>query len=153
MQETLDGSEYIYEMPKTKRKNPALYTSMSDNWKTPKALYDKLNEEFRFDFDPCPYNETPDFDGLRIDWGKINFVNPPYSEWQKWVDKAYREYRKGKTVVLLLASRTDTAAFHDIVLPYATEIRFLRGRLNFVGERGTARAAPFPSVVVVFKHG
>ena len=28
----------------------------SDNWATPKEFYDKLNEEFNFDFDPCPLN-------------------------------------------------------------------------------------------------
>ena len=28
----------------------------SDNWATPKEFYDNLNEEFSFDFDPCPYN-------------------------------------------------------------------------------------------------
>ena len=29
--------------------------SKSDVWLTPKSVYDKLNEEFNFDFDPCPY--------------------------------------------------------------------------------------------------
>lgn len=37
----------------------------SDNWKTPKWLYDELDNEFNFDFDPCPYSEKePVFDGL-----------------------------------------------------------------------------------------
>ena len=26
----------------------------NDHWGTPKALYDKLDAEFHFDFDPCP---------------------------------------------------------------------------------------------------
>ena len=26
----------------------------SDNWETPKYLYDELNQEFNFNFDPCP---------------------------------------------------------------------------------------------------
>lgn len=26
----------------------------SDNWATPKELYDKLNAEFNFEYDPCP---------------------------------------------------------------------------------------------------
>ena len=53
-----------------------------DNWETPSYLYDKLNKEFNFDFDPCPicFDEiTPDKDGLLIEWGQRNFVNPPYS--------------------------------------------------------------------------
>ena len=53
--------------------------SHSDNWETPKELYNSLDAEFGFDFDPCPINCT-DFDGLQIDWGKSNFVNPPYSQ-------------------------------------------------------------------------
>ena len=42
----------------------------SDNWKTPEDLYKKLNTEFNFNFDPCPYSEgDPLFDGLSVDWG------------------------------------------------------------------------------------
>ena len=44
----------------------------SDNWATPKELYDKLDAEFGFDFDPCPLNTgeiTPEKDGLLIEWG------------------------------------------------------------------------------------
>ena len=28
----------------------------SDSWATPPSLYDELNAEFNFDFDPCPLN-------------------------------------------------------------------------------------------------
>jgi hypothetical protein len=35
-----------------------------NNWATPKKLYDELNEEYNFDFDPCPLNSK--FDGLSI---------------------------------------------------------------------------------------
>lgn len=55
----------------------------SDNWATPKDFYDELNLNFNFDFDPCPLlNENeikPENDGLLIEWGQRNFVNPPYS--------------------------------------------------------------------------
>ena len=30
----------------------------SDNWATPSYVYDPLNREFCFDFDPCPYDPT-----------------------------------------------------------------------------------------------
>lgn len=46
----------------------------SDNWATPKEFYNKLNNEFIFDFDPCPlcYEEiTPEKDGLLVDWGGV----------------------------------------------------------------------------------
>lgn len=34
--------------------NRSLFSAATDRWATPKAVYDALNEEFKFDFDPCP---------------------------------------------------------------------------------------------------
>ena len=125
----------------------ACFSSVKDEWNTPRSFYDKLHKEFNFDFDPCPEGHT--FDGLKIEWGKRNYVNPPYSNWQEWVKKGYQEHKKGKTVVFLLPARTDTKAFHNIILPYASEIRFIKGRLKF----GDAKnSAPFPSMVVIFRR-
>ena len=59
----------------------------TDNWATPQWLYDKLNDEFDFDFDPCPLNSK--IDGLNIKWGKRNFVNPPYSNVTGFLIKAH----------------------------------------------------------------
>ena len=50
--------------------------------------------------------------------------------------------------VFLLPARTDTEWFHEIVLPFASEIRFVKGRLKF-GK--SENSAPFPSVVIVLK--
>ena len=109
-----------------------------DNWETPKELYDKLNNEFNFDFDPCPilFEEiTPENDGLKKEWGLCNFVNPPYSRNLKesFVKKAIEEKKKGKSSVLLLPVSTSTILFHDYIKPNADEIRFLRGRVKFIG--------------------
>ena len=110
----------------------------SDSWSTPKYLYDELDSEFNFDFDPCPLNRgeiTPDKDGLLIDWGKRNFVNPPYSRKLKtqFVEKAIEESKKGNTSVLLLPVSTSTKLFHKQILPNAKDIRFLEGRVKFKG--------------------
>jgi hypothetical protein len=43
------------------------FSSQRLDWKTPKAVYQTLDAEFNFDFDPCPIN--PNFDGLDVDWG------------------------------------------------------------------------------------
>lgn len=109
--------------------------SKNDNWETPEELYNKLNEEFNFDFDPCPLNhDLNKWNGLEIDWGKSNFVNPPYSNPLKdlFIKKGFEEYKKGKTVVFLIPVSTDTKAFHEYIYPYA-EIRFLKGRVKFKG--------------------
>ena len=79
-------------------------------WLTPKDLYESLNNEFHFDFDPCPYPKPDDFDGLTNEWGKSNYVNPPFGsiihEGKKkgataWVRKALKEHEKGKDVVFV----------------------------------------------------
>jgi len=127
--------------------NKALFSSMRTDWRTPVAVYEELDDEFHFDFDPCPPNPT--FDGLTIEWGERNFVNPPYGrQIGQWISKGYEEARKGKQVVWLIPSRTDTRWWHDYIMK-ADEIRFIKGRLHF-DERGPA---PFPSAVVVFRGG
>jgi site-specific DNA-methyltransferase (adenine-specific) len=118
------------------------------NWGTPDDLYKKLDQEFAFNDDPCPEGGIFGFERA---WGSSSFVNPPYSEIPEWLGRAVEESRLGKTVVLLLPSRTDSAWFHDIVLPLATEIRFIRGRLRYK-KNGVSGTAPFPSLVVVFKN-
>lgn len=125
-----------------------LFSSISDHWRTPENLYRYLDEEFRFNFDPCPHEQLRTINGLLVSWkNKIVFVNPPYFEVKKWVAKAYGEARdNGATVVLLVPARTDTAWFHDYCLK--AEIRFIRGRLRF---GNATENAPFPSMLVIFR--
>lgn len=125
--------------------NESLFSSNKQDWETPDDLYHKLNEEFNFDFDPCPKN--PDFDGLNIDWGKQNFCNPPYNQLQKWIKKGYEQFKLGKTVVFLIPARTDTKAFHEYLYNIA-EIRFIKGRIKFKGAKWNA---PFPSMICILK--
>jgi hypothetical protein len=79
-------------------------------WLTPHALYQSLDEEFSFDFDPCPFPKPEDFDGLTCDWGQSSYVNPPFGsiihQGKKkgptaWARKAIAEHQKGKRVVLV----------------------------------------------------
>ena len=79
-------------------------------WLTPDDLMKELNDEFKFDFDPCPYPKPDDFDGLEIDWGQSSYVNPPFGSIihkgkkkgvTAWVRKALAENEKGKKVVLV----------------------------------------------------
>ena len=79
-------------------------------WLTPPELFQKLSEEFNFNFDPAPHPKPEGFDGLTCEWGKSNYVNPPFGsiihQGKKkgptaWVKKAIEEHRKGKKVVLV----------------------------------------------------
>lgn len=80
--------------------------------------------------------------------GERVFCNPPYSEIEKWVQKAFYESRTDNTVVvMLIPARTDTKYFHDYIM-HRAEIRFIRGRLKFGDSKNSA---PFPSIVVIFR--
>jgi hypothetical protein len=70
-------------------------------WLTPPELMKSLSMEFDFDFDPCPYPRPEGFDGLTEEWGKANYVNPPFKGSTAWVRKAIAENQKGKRVVFV----------------------------------------------------
>lgn len=122
------------------------FSSLTDHWATPKGIYENLNNRFKFNFDPCPLNSPISFNGLDIDWGNRVFCNPPYSDLKAWLKKGYEESRKGKLVVFLIPSRTDTIAWHEYCMK-ADEIIFIKGRLKFGDSKNSA---PFPSAVIVF---
>lgn len=126
--------------------NRAIFSSASDRWGTPREVYARLNSEFGFDFDPCPLDGNEDgLATLLTPWrGKRVFCNPPYGpKMGKWLERA----EEAELAVFLIPARTDTRWFHDLVLPKAREIRFIRGRLKF-GE--SKNSAPFPSMIVIF---
>lgn len=105
-----------------------------DDWATPVTFYNELNLKYEFDFDPCPFqHDINKWDGLEIEWGKRNFINPPYSRKLKdaFVKKAIEESKKGKLCVMLLPVSTSTILFHDYILPNQTDIIFIRGRMNY----------------------
>ena len=123
------------------------FSSATDRWGTPKAIYDALDAEFAFTFDPCPLNGTQDGTStLFMPWtGERVFCNPPYGTKLRGFLERWNE---AKLAVYLIPARTDTRWFHEIVLPFASEIRFIKGRLKFDGAKWNA---PFPSMIVVFK--
>ena len=138
-----------------------LTSSKHQAWETPQELFNALDREFHFTLDAaataknakCSNFFTVARDGLKQNWGGQRvFCNPPYGrEVKKWVKKAYEEAQKPNTIVcLLVASRTDTQWFHDYIYDKA-EIRFIRGRLKFEIDGKPGDAAPFPSLIAIYR--
>ena len=131
-------------------------SSNSDEWTTPRWLFDELDAEFHFDLDAasthenalCERHFTEDEDGLSQPWDGFHvWCNPPYgSEVGKFVRKA-AETGGGGLVVCLVPARTDTRWWQEWGAGRATEVRFIRGRLKFGDSNASA---PFPSAVVVY---
>lgn len=137
-----------------------MFSSKKMNWSTPQKFFDELDNEFHFTLDPCASDEnakcayyyTEEEDGLIQDWsGETVFCNPPYGrELPKWIEKCFYEGQKeNTTVVMLIPARTDTKAFHEYIYN-KSEIRFIKGRLKFGGEKNSA---PFPSMIVIYRGG
>lgn len=138
--------------------NAVHFSSKTEEWSTPQALFDELDKEFFFTLDPCAKSEnakckrffTKEIDGLKQSrHGERVFCNPPYGRpIGAWVQKAHDEVQGGGMIaVLLLPARTDTKWFHDFIYGQA-EIRFIRGRLKFGDSKNSA---PFPSMIVIFQ--
>jgi hypothetical protein len=106
----------------------------SDDWLTDPLIVRGLGP---FDLDPaCPERMpwktattmwTRDDDGLNRQWHGIVWLNPPFSEWIKWIAKLCN-HGNG---IALLAARTETPGFFDYVWPKAFAICFVRGRVSF----------------------
>ena len=135
--------------------NPALLRSDRSDWRTPAHVFAALHGEFAFTLDGAAYPDGRDAllprwcgDVARAHWrGERVYCNPPYGRAQRaFVDKA----PEAALAVLLLPARPDTRSWHEGIFPTASEIRFVRGRIRFVG---AAQTAPFPSAVVIWRGG
>lgn len=141
--------------------NVMLKPAITDEWGTPQWLFDALDKEFGFTLDPCSDGVnakckkffTPTENGLLMSWGtETVFMNPPYSEVDAWMRKAYGAAQEGATVVSLIPARTDSGWWHEYAMK--SEVRLIRGRLRFGDDRkrfGGNGAAPFPSAIIVMR--
>lgn len=134
----------------------------SDDWATPASLVRELETEFGdFSLDPCCHPATAkakrfytrEDDGLAQPWFGRVFLNPPYSGPRPWLERAVSATKIGEAelVVALLPAAVDTGWFHDVVLPHA-ELRWLRGRVRFIGWLGTPLPQPIaPNFLAIFR--
>lgn len=116
--------------------------------RTPKNVFDLLHKEFAFDLDPCTSESEPgnlgipyftkEMDGLKQSWQEYSsiFINPPFRDMKKWVEKIHDELKKADrmTVVLLAPSKTETRWWHQLLeSEFLEEVRFQKGRMIFEG--------------------
>lgn len=121
----------------------------SDVWLTP---LDRIAPLGVFDLDPCgeSFHSTAKNiytkHGLHKEWFGRVWLNPPYSEVEKWLD---RMVEHGSGVALVFA-RMDTR-WAQKILPQATQVFFPKGRLYFLTKelkiKGNAGA---PSMYISF---
>ena len=133
------------------------------NWSTPEHVFMALHNEFLFDLDGAADPTNAKFDSwlgpgsdicedafkyLPAPVRETIWVNPPYGNLMSWV-QLFSNWAQcyGATVVALLPANTDTRWFES-VWEDADEIRFVKGRIQFVG---TTSSNPGGSMVVVYR--
>ena len=119
---------------------------VSEYWLTPPKLYHTLNNEFNFDFDPCFYPKV--LSSLRLSWGKMNYVNPPFRSKDgsptAFVRKAIDESLKGKSSFLTLP----TQSYVNLLIEAGATLRSL-GRVKWL-EATTKKPMQTPSPITGF---
>lgn len=148
-----------------------MFGKATDEWETPRDIFDRLDAEFSFDADmaatacnrKCGFYFSDSLTDGWLEWaecvGLVDpptvWLNPPYSRCREFIAKAAQEASKGCTVVCLVPSRTDTRWWHEHVWDGekhqprpGVEVRFIKGRLKFGNSQNSA---PFPSVVIIFR--
>ena len=117
-------------------------------WLTPPSLYEKLNAEFHFDFDPCPFPRPDGFNGLYERWiGKSCYVNPPFEKGNRWINKAIKEWRKGdKTIVLVVPVKRDMLNLVKV----GAELRPLTN-VGWLDPRGRQTKSEWPTILAILR--
>lgn len=121
----------------------------NDEWYTPKEIIQSLGE---FDLDPATsidaYNlnksarkiYTTKENGLRQEWKGRVWLNPPYSN--PLIQQFLMKMAKHNNGIALVFAKIEAKWFHDVVLQYATAIKFLYNRIRFYKPDGTQGMQP-----------
>ena len=122
---------------------PVLYDKDKRFWRIPPKIYEALDGEFHFDFDPCPYPRPAHYNSLVVPWGNSNWVNPPfckadapYGGPSAFARKAVEEFHKGKRSVVVLPVPNSIG----ILLAAGAKVRYA-GKIRWV-EASTMEPAP-----------
>lgn len=131
----------------------------SDLFQTPQVLFDRLNEKFNFDYDVCA-----NYENKLAEWKGdyfqnhfsdcVCFMNPPYSNPNRFVNRALDLRKYNVTTVCLLKSDTGTRLFHKLLDNKSIEIDFLQGRIKFTHPDENyckGNYSPFPSLIAVIR--
>jgi hypothetical protein len=106
----------------------------SNHWKTPTYISRWIRDNYGKCFDPCPYMSK--FDGLKIQWESLNYVNPGFDLKTKtsFVTKAIEQQVSfNRTSLVLIPGTLETNLYWDGVYTFANKIYVPSFRPQFAG--------------------
>ena len=150
---------------------PAVQKSSFDGWNTPPSIV-ALLRSFGLDgvsLDPCSnassgvgaaLSRGKEHDGLSEDWrallaginreGGLVYVNPPYDSptLLRVVKHCAQQASQGVEIIALVPAKVDQGWWQDWVIPYASALCFLRGRIKFWREGAPWQGASSPCILL-----
>jgi Holliday junction resolvasome RuvABC endonuclease subunit len=132
----------------------------TSEWFTPKFIFDALGLEF--DLDPAHPGRNNPFcvvparriftaqdDGLQQPWIGLTWLNPPFGGRRGQVPWLQKFFAHGDGGVALVAARTSSDWFHEVVVPRAQSLLFPNGKTKFTRVDGTIGKEPGTGVVLI----
>lgn len=127
----------------------------SDEWYTPKHIFNALNLKFDLDvaspsrdhWVPASRVFTKDDDGLKQSWNGLVFMNPPFGGRNGQVPWLQKFINHGDGIAIV-AARTSAKWFQDL-MPTADAMLFPYGKTKFVKPDGSVGTSPGTGVVIV----
>lgn len=118
-------------------------------WLTPPEIMDKLQAEFNFDYDACPFPRPAGYDGIKEPWGSRTYCNPPFKgSKMDWARKAVAEHNKGNLVVLIFG--TGNLSHICDVMPPEVEVRLIPP-FYWLNPDGTAQKTPYSAFLFILR--
>lgn len=139
----------------------------NDCFNTPEHVFKQLNNVFSFELDAaCDSTNVKCEKGFRFDmnecglsssWGSNRvFCNPPFSQKDKWIQKAITEVEQGECplcVMVLPLNCMSAEAFYTNVIGKGYLYEILKGRIQFIDNqtKETMSGNNTGTVIVYFK--
>lgn len=140
-------------------KRTAKKSKESDEYGTPRWIYDYVDKIFNFDMDVCASKKnhkhenyiTIKQDALnpKTPWGIRNWCNPPYSNILPWYERAIKEADMHGAMTVFLSKWDHSTKHGQLVLREFNLIFFIAERIKFEGADSSCN---FPCFIGVVKR-
>ncbi len=123
-----------------------------DDWQTPQWLFDKLNEQYDFNFDCCAEEDNTKCRYYHSDFENVDvlikdaWMNPPFTKAYNMFQNFFRVVSKG--VAIFRCDNMETKIWQEVILKHATWIFIPKGRISYEGKIG--KGSRFPSALIGF---
>ena len=126
-----------------------------DVWETPKWLFDKLDQQYRFNIDCCALNTNKKTLAFYSDFevhtqiellNRVCWMNPPFSKVEPMFKHFFKVVNRG--MAIYRCDNMETKVWQNIILKRATWIFIPKGRICYEGMEG--KGSRFPSALIGF---